>query len=549
MSRFNRPAVRTAATSPVATIPGPARTHEGGVGYARDPRGELFLLAVTNLVGQRTFYEAAETRDDRFTQLVRHLAVDDPVWTAGLLGWLRGEGNLRTAALVGAAEAVHARLEAERAASLRPGPTAVTGAVPYSNRRLIASVLQRADEPGELLAYWRSRFGARLPQPVKRGVADAVQRLYTERSLLKYDTASHGFRFGDVLELVHARPAVDRPAQGDLFKHAIDRRHGREGAPAALPLLVERERLAALPVAKRREVLRDPERLSRAGMTWEALAGWLQGPMDAAAWEAVIPAMGYMALLRNLRNFDQAGVRDEVTERVAARLGDPEEVARSRQLPMRFYSAYKAAPSLRWGHALEKALAAALSSVPELPGRTLVLVDTSTSMQENFSKDGTVARWDAAALFGIALGQRCASADVVSYSSARYYLRDAPGAKTRGFPMRGGEALLRAVERWDRDGYFLGGGTDTAAALREQYRGHDRVVIVTDEQSGADPTEVDRSVPATVPMYTWNLAGYERGHAPLGSPARHAFGGLTDAAFRMIPLLERGRDAAWPWEG
>ncbi|NED83504.1 TROVE domain-containing protein, partial [Streptomyces sp. SID11233] len=220
MSRFNRPAVRTAATSPVATIPGPARTHEGGVGYARDPRGELFLLAVTNLVGQHTSYETAETRDDRFTQLVRRLAVEDPVWAAGLLGWLRGEGNLRTAALVGAAEAVHARLEAERAASLRPGPIAVTGAVPYSNRRLIASVLQRADEPGELLAYWRSRFGARLPQPVKRGVADAVQRLYTERSLLKYDTASRGFRFGDVLELVHARPAADRPTQGDLFKHA-----------------------------------------------------------------------------------------------------------------------------------------------------------------------------------------------------------------------------------------------------------------------------------------------------------------------------------------
>ena len=24
--------------------------------------------------------------------------------------------------------------------------------------------------------------------------------------------------------------------------------------------------------------------LARAGMTWESLAGWLQGPLDAAAW-------------------------------------------------------------------------------------------------------------------------------------------------------------------------------------------------------------------------------------------------------------------------
>ena len=33
-----------------------------------------------------------------------------------------------------------------------------------------------------------------------------------------------------------------------------------------------------------------------------------------------------------------------------------------------------------------------------------------------------------------------------------------------------------------------------------------------------------------------------------GKPNRHTFGGLTDAAFRLIPLLEAGRAGAWPWE-
>src|SRR4051812_16731013 len=28
---------------------------------------------------------------------------------------------------------------------------------------------------------------------------------------------------------------------------------------------------------------------------------------------------------------------------------------------------------------------------------------------------------------------------------------------------------------------------------------------------------------------------------------RHAFGGLTDQAFRMVPMLEQGRNADWPW--
>lgn len=37
------------------------------------------------------------------------------------------------------------------------------------------------------------------------------------------------------------------------------------------------------------------------------------------------------------------------------------------------------------------------------------------------------------------------------------------------------------------------------------------------------------------------------GHAPAGKPNRHTFGGLTDKGFQMIPLLEQGRDADWPF--
>ncbi|WP_042409372.1 TROVE domain-containing protein [Streptacidiphilus carbonis] len=539
MSRFNTRTAKPVGTSPVAATGQTAATHEGGTGYVRDARSELFLLAVANFVGQDTFYENGGDRDDRYTQLVRKLAVEDPEWTAGLLKWLRADGNMRTASLVGAAEFTRARLDA---------------ALPGVSRQVVESVLQRPDEPGELLAYWTGRYGRSLPKPVKRGVSDAVQRLYDSRALLKYDTASKGYRFGDVLELVHAAPHPDKPWQGDLFKHAIDRRHGRDTEiPARLGPVRAHALLNGIPVQERRAAMLGqgtPQQnglFRTAHLTWEGLAGWLQGPMDAQAWEAVIPSMGYMSLVRNLRNFDQAGVSDAVAEQVAAKLADPAEVARSRQLPMRFYSAFNAAPSLRWGWALEKALTACLANIPVLPGRTLVLVDTSSSMQAGFSKDGTLMRWDAAALFGIALGQRCRTADVVSFSSARYYRKDKPGAKVKAFPLAAGESLLSGVKRWKDGGWFLGGGTDTAAALRATFKGHDRVVVVTDEQAGADPVEVTRSIPEAVPMYTWNLAGYAAGHAPSGGRNRHAFGGLTDAAFRMVPLLEAGARAAWPW--
>jgi hypothetical protein len=64
---------------------------------------------------------------------------------------------------------------------------------------------------------------------------------------------------------------------------------------------------------------------------------------------------------------------------------------------------------------------------------------------------------------------------------------------------------------------------------------------------GMQETAIDDLVPRTTPVYMWNMAGYKPGAMPSGKSGRHTFGGLTDAAFRMVPLLEAGRDATWPW--
>jgi len=506
MAKFNRQA------------PVRIRTAEGAPGFPREPRAELFLLGVSLMVGEDTFYEGAAERDVRFRALVAQVAVADPEWFAGFVRWLRTGALVRSASVVAALEGARAQ---------------VAAGIPGS-RSVVDAALQRADEPGEALAYWLGRHGRALPKPVKRGIADAAVRLFHERSLLKYDADGRPVRFGDVIDLTH--PTARDERQGDLFKHALDRRHKRDNpVPSSLTVLTARAALMALPVDQRRAVT-DPEVLGAAGMTWEALAGWRQTTMDAAAWESIIPGMGYLALLRNLRNFDQAGVSDVVAETVAARLADPGEVARSRALPMRFLSAYNAAPSLRWAYPLEKALQQALANVPALGARTLILIDTSGSMTSGFSRDGTLRCWDAATVFGLALAARARDATVVSFSDG-----------TKVFPARAGESVLAAVRRFKADGYFFGSGTNTERAVREHYAGHDRVVILTDEQAhwhGAG--DVTAAVPAHVPVYTWNLAGYRAGHAPVAG-ARFTFGGLSDAAFRMIPLIEEGSRERWPF--
>jgi hypothetical protein len=212
VSKFNLRDTRSSAAGPIITDITPSGvTYEGAPGYARDAKSELFLLAVSNMVGENTFYEKAGDRDDRYEKLVREVAIGDADWTLRFLRWLRSEGNMRSASLVGAAEAVKVRLDVAKS-----GLEVANGA---RNRQLVDAVLQRADEPGEMLAYWTSHYGRAIPKPIKRGIGDAIGRLYTEYNLLKYDTDSKGFRFADVIDLVHPTPAA--PWQGALCRHDV----------------------------------------------------------------------------------------------------------------------------------------------------------------------------------------------------------------------------------------------------------------------------------------------------------------------------------------
>ena len=539
MSKFDRKAkvagIGATLTSPVRAVRR-ALTHEGGPAYARDVKGELFLLAVTNMVGEDTFYESAGKRDQRFRALVHAAVAEDPEWVARFVPWLRNVANMRSASVVAAVEYVRAG-----------------GAF---GRRVVDSALTRADEPAEVLAYFTSQYGRAVPQPVKRGVADAARRLYGEKAALKYDGLSRAWRMADVLDLTHVKPRDD--AQSALFRYLLDKRHERAdvAAPPVLSMLRANAELQSLSQDERRSVVVAAAsdsavagQLRAAGMTWESLSGWLNGPMDRAAWEAVIPSMGYMALLRNLRNFDEAGVGDDVAETVAAKLADPDEVARSRQFPYRFFSAYQAAHSLRWGVGLERALELATGNIPSFGGRTLVLVDTSASMsQRAFSRRSTMTPVTAAALFGVVMAKRGNAVDLYGF---------ADGVFRHG--IKRSASVLREVDRFTARIGEVGHGTRIAESLRATYRRHDRVVIVSDMQTFADSrlrppfgdgrfTQVATdALPASVPVYAFNLGGYRSTVVGAGIGNRHEFGGLSDATFTMLNLLESRQSAGWPF--
>jgi len=121
-----------------------------------------------------------------------------------------------------------------------------------------------------------------------------------------------------------------------------------------------------------------------------------------------------------------------------------------------------------------------------------------------------------------------------------------------------GTSLLRAVDQFVRQVGRVGGGTEIEKAVRSTYRErHSRVIILTDMQTFPErrssmyywenPGDVSAAVPAHVPVYGFNLRGYQHSAMPVGHGNRHEMGGLTDHTFRLIPMIEAGRTGTWPW--
>jgi len=513
-------------------------TYNAGEGFSRDAKSELFLLAVTNMVSEKTFYEDAKTRDKRFVGLIRQVALEDPDWVARFVPYLRDTMNMRTASIVMAAELVHAKL------------TKPVGKGLIHNRTIIDSAIKRADEPAEMLGYWMSEWGKRFPQPVKRGVADAVTRVYSERSLIKYDGGDKPIRFADVIDLVH--PEAKAAWQGDLFKYALDDRHKRapkwheEGIAEGVGRLETlRHNIGTMTLSPEEfRATFTATMVESAGLTWEQ-ASSKYGKLDAKFWEAMIPNMGIFALVRNLRNFDDAKINAGAVLKVHEKLTDPETIRKSRMFPLRFFSALVATKTLRYAQALEEAINVSVENVPSLSGKTLILCDLSGSMDWALSTKSDVKRLAPASIFAAALAIKAEKAELVAFSE-----------ETKVVPFRKDQSVLLLTKDLVEAVPHL--GTATWQAVKKHFKDHDRVIIVTDEQSDysgswglgrRDWTDKDPSgiVPETTPIFIFNVAGYAAGTMPSGKKNRYTFGGLTDAAFTAIELLERGNDQEWPF--
>ena len=476
--------------------------YEGGLAYESSDKDKLVMMVATSLIGEAKFYQSAKDADMEIIRLINRVANADPEFILKLAVYARKEMRLRSIPMVLAVELAN------------------SGAEPIPNsRRYIAEAIQRADELTEMLAYQFARnrlvprTKARIPMLIKGGVAQAFNK-FDEYGFGKYNRDGE-VKLKDALRLTRPHPKDN--AQQKLF---------------------DKIRSDELATPDTHETY-----ISVNGSTKEN-------------WEHIIPKMPYFATIRKLRTFiekdvDPSFYMDKIT--------NPDAIKGSKLFPFRYHQAYKAVATLKHTdadqfqmqkvmQALNKAIDISMDNVDKLPGRTLVLCDTSWSMKgTTISGRSKATAYDIATLFGAMAYGLCDEAIVMAIAN------DILIMDSLGTDIISNQQSIQNQE----DNVGIGPQTNVYKAfeyLRQNNIKVDRVILLSDMQCyDSEPSgrHCDKSVaeewarykqevnPKTY-FYPIDLVGYGLGVVPEDDPNTNKLAGWSEQILQFIPMYEKG---------
>lgn len=421
-------------------------THEGAVAKTISPVLQLRRLVLSTLLWEDQFYVDGKSIAD---QILATAKLVDGDTLAAITIEARTKHGLRHVPLLLLQEVIR-----------RGGAGVAT---------TIANTITRPDEMTELLAiYWKDGKKP-ITNQMRKGLAKAFHK-FNEYSLAKYNRDG-AVKLRDVLFLSHAKPRD--AGQEALFKRLANNE---------------------LAVPNTWEV-----RLSAAGNDSVA---------KREIWEDLIKTeqLGYLALLRNVRNMDAVGVdRNLINNAIIERKG-------SRYVfPFRYVASARVNPQFE--PAIDTALVHAVSELPKLDGKTIVLVDVSGSMNNLMSAKSDLKRMDAAA----------ALASVINADDLRVF---SFSNSTVEVPARRGMAGVDAViKSQSHQGTRLGEAVRFANSIP-----HDRLIVITDEQSSDVVSD-----PVAKNAYMVNIASNKNG---VGYGKWKHVDGFSEGILKWIHELE-----------
>lgn len=499
--------------------------HEGAKAYDLGPEFELYkTCAVGNL--QNSFYESTDEiliRIREAVKLCRH------EYVAKLAVYCREKMYMRSVPLVLMVELIkHVNAEHK-------------GEDSNLLIKAVERVIQRADEITEILSYYQSANSKsdkekkklnKLSKSLSNGIANSFHK-FDEYQFQKYNRDSE-VKLKDAMFLTHPKPKDE--AETELFKKIAN------------------------------DVLATP-------YTWEVelSSAKEKGKTKRQVWEELIDSdkLGYMALIRNLRNILEEEVSEEHIKKVCGRISDPVEIKKSKQFPFRFLSAYRAVSPIkkqtidRWSikekktpdisdsskkiimDALEKAV---LSSVDNLSGfnegtRVLIASDVSASMQLPISIKSEVMLYDIGLLLSMLLRTKCKDARIGIFGDS-FKIKKLPN-----------ENVLKNINILHGSegevGYSTNGYLVIDYLINKDYD-VDKVFIFTDCElwnSSNDRNTIQNlwvkyhSKHPSSKLYLFNLNSYKTSPLKVGRDGIYMISGWSDKIFDALDQIEAGIDA------
>ena len=480
------------------------RNLAGGVAYKPSDKAELVKRVLTWYVAEPKFYGSTTDETVRIMELIHGIGTYEPEFLLKLAVFARNAMYLRSAPVFILIESLSI-------------PEVRRICRPY-----VSLILSRADTLTEAIALYKLRHGKEkngrriigaLPRQFRKGLEDAFHNFDTYQ-FGKYAAKNDEVKMRDVIRVVHPTPLNEKEAE--LF---YDIRHQKVEPP----------------------------------VTWETILSDAKKNLKSKteAWEFVIPKMGYMAKLRNLRNMIQAKISPDSMDSVLQHLTNVNAISGSRQYPYRFYNAYRVIeresldPFLKQKvlQAIEQALDTSVLTQKKISGKTAVFVDLSGSMKKPISKSTVAYRHEVAALYGaIAHGlfdEAIVGAFAESYATV---------------PVNPTDSVFTNMKRIL--GTRVGGNTNGHLAI--DYLTYkrikvDRVLVFTDEQMWNSSSyyhggrryfaeswkQYLTSINPNAKLYVFDLAGYGYSLTPENMQGVTQISGFSDKVFRFMEFADK----------
>ena len=481
--------------------------HEGAKVYKPSPEMELYTLVCTMAL-QPKFYEMPEKQIERVASLVASVNAE---FVAKLAVYARREMHLRSVPLLLVVEL----------ARVHSGDNLVG--------RTIEQVIMRADEIMELLMcyQWRNpqpgikKLG-KLSHQVQVGLQAAFNK-FDEYQFAKYNRSNLEVKLRDALFLIHPKAKDD--AQQIIFDKIVN-------DTLETPYTWETE-LSAL----------GTEQFDSKEAKQTAIA---------RKWCELVASgkLGYMALMRNLRNILEAHVDEQTLMDVAERIANPQEVARAKQFPFRYLAAYKElvnVPSANTPLLLDALENAASVSADGIVGfspesRVMIACDMSGSMRHPVSTNSKIMYYEVGNMLAMLLQNRCKKV-ISGIFADSWKVVNHPHT-----PILGNTCSISS--RIGELGYGTYGAKPLEWLLKENVV-VDKVIFFTDCQFWGESDfgkyflkvwNEYKSISPNAKLYLFDLAGY--GHLPIEFPREDVVlvAGWSDRIFDMLAAVENGSD-------